>query len=342
MKRDGRLFKFLVLLIQYADDRDVGKFLANFIPEIINDSRKTFGMSYKEILLDSFYYPTLKQDKKIILHLRALTCNFYSYYFHSEYNKKKNLAKIEVFADDFIAIDTSDKLGKIINGYQGSIEDVNKISQIDKTSLEKCLKILINNYTKNHFYYEIYGDTITKITIADKIEEESYKLLDTETATSIVNEEKNLKINLHQHIKNTSCVELDIDSEPQNIKYFISINEKIVNALSKINRPCKLCLPIENKIKMRSLCNDCKLLLRNLKDLKQLTDSSIYKNYNFEKEISEIKLENNDYIKLRQDRKKLINKMLKIASSEILEETTTQFYELVKEIKNQIDSIFQT
>ena len=93
---------------------------------------------------------------------------------------------------------------------------------------------------------------------------------------------------------------------------------------------------------MRSLCNDCKLLLRNLKDLKQLTDSSIYKNYNFEKEISEIKLENNDYIKLRQDRKKLINKILKIASSEILEETTTQFYELVKEIKNQIDSIFQT
>ncbi len=342
MKRDSRLFRFIILLIQYADDRDVGQFLLNFLPKIIEDNRKHQGMSYKEILLHSLLCPSLRQYQKIILHLKALTCNFYSFNFYSLYNRKKNLARLGVYEKSFLPIDTPDKLGKIINNYEGSIEDVNNINRIDKKSLEKCLSILINNYTKHGFYYEIYGDTITKITITNTVKEECYKLLNMPTATYILNMQTMLKINLHQHIKDTYCFELDRENEPQNIKYFISINEKIINALTSINKPCKLCLPIENQIKMRALCPHCKNLLIALKQLKQLTESRIYKACNFEKDISAIKLKDNDYVQLRQARRKYIYKLLRIAKKDILQENKTTVEDLIKTIKIQADYIFQT
>ncbi len=345
MKRAHKLSEFLILLIQNADDIDVGQFLLNisadFVKRTSNNVSEHYQASNKELLTTILLYPKLTRDKWLVItHLTTLACNYYSYFFYSDFNEKRECQKLQITADNITINKSSNNLNAMINNNIISFEDLNNIGKLDKNTIAEILHTLIENYKNYQLYYEIYDNTINKIQIKNyKLIEKSYNL-DTDKTTFIVDETRNLKTDLQLYLRKTGYEE-QIYTANQNLKYFKSANSKIIRALKRIDVPCKICLPKENKPKMRALCWECDLLIKNLKQLKLLTDNNLYKSYNFEHEIASIKLNNNDFITLRRERKKLINKMLKSAKKDIIKNQEQEFNTLYKKIKEQINYIFQ-
>ena len=298
------LGQILVLLINYADDRDIKQLLLNCYPEINTDEvcesqAKTFKeyLIYKlciahyscyeyinEYNIESFRKILKKQSiELLILHLIALRKGFNNFLFLEK-------------GTDYIDIE------KLISAtqYTKGIVKIAFKGNIAENDITKILHLLINNYTQHKMYYEYLNENIIQ-----KLEVISYKDKYTLPSSNEVRilEHYDFKKTPYQIKKCTNYTTLTntitgkklkikgrLDITPFyinkhgksdilaiNFDDFKQINNSICKELSRDieKSPCVWCNPNENS--KRTMCTCCRNLLDELKHYQEqgLIDNTI-------------------------------------------------------------------
>ncbi len=332
--------EFLYELLQYANDKDIKTFLCDCVGikliKVISSEQEN---PYKKVLLQKiteyFYYNEIAERKYIsnevrILykHLYLLSRCYYSYIFFR--NKK-------IFIN-------------------------NVITNLDR---QKFIKILIESYAKNKFYYYFNKNKnkLIKIIVYSKkcttkdYKEELYILKDINGKTHIINEKRGININIGKILpwnnifKNNDFTSIDdkflnswkhafYGMNFQDIKDF---HYKIVSALTENYREkCIYCNPDINSIKTEPICNNCDNLLKKLEELKKYIEEEEQnlfirriRKQDFKNLILKIQYNNEIGIAgLRKERKNKLNKFVKKLEKEIAKQTELNKNKLIKSYTN--------
>lgn len=176
MLQQDRIAEFITTLITHADDEDIKTFLGYFAnklpkPQFGYSNHKTLLIGYlfqyiyghietnaseivnivskwdDFILPEHLNYPNnLIHYEPLYLHLYALCECFYSYKMLNQ-SEKNLIQKI---------LETTDK---------SLTKNIECPATVKNNSTTKLLKLLINSYKENGFYYFFYDDTLVKLTI---------------------------------------------------------------------------------------------------------------------------------------------------------------------------------
>ena len=364
---NDRLGEFLIELITYADDKDIKTFLRNCSEDLITDKDNILEDTsidfYKSKLLNYLFEyiygfielrlpvlpPLIYEDGKLIrgldipryqnfkkdisaythlyLHLYALCECYYSY---QTLPKNKNQNMQNVVEEHIDIIDTQpDKIAGITNK--------------DKT---KLLKMFIDSFSENKFYYYFYDNKLIKLEIEAKrknnkldyfYKSTAYTLQDAERSTFILNQDNKicgtLKQKLLRQISEISIIDFyqsivatGTILQHTSFQEIQQAHKHIVKALHTTDmKICKCCNPNVKNPKATKLCNNCKELFSKLNDLKlniaewepnDYIDS--IKEMDFKKYVYQVKLnEISDIVDLRKKRKKTLIKFINKLEKEI-------------------------
>lgn len=369
---------FILELIKYADEEDIKLFLENCFSkdlkkDIKDDYRATmlqYLFEYIEVCTDKEIYTVASPQEKEIYNLDFK-------FLKSAYYKPKDLihknmrlylhlyALCECYYSYGILL-KEDKLviGKIIeliNKYFNKNIGIHSITTKDRT---KILKMLINSYAKNKFYYYFHDNELIKLEIIGKnvnskreyeYKSTSFELQDREGTTFIINEAKKINIplkqKLHRVIGDKKLSEICSDEGFINGLLLIvghlsfqdvkSIHEQIIKAIKKKPRAkyCKYCNPNPKYNTNETKCNNCNDLLFIFNSLKRKIDPYepneyilSVKDMDFEQIILDTKLTKNSNInKLRERRQnkllKITKKLKKEINIEITDKSNNEYYE---------------
>ena len=300
------LFQFIVLLIQKADDEDIGILLNNC------------NVDFSDYKIDKFN----KNIYKDILFTELFVTNFNI--FSDIKNENYDLVRDRINSSAYIEI-YQHLLALCSNFYSFNfkLRSAKELTQVFHT--------LINNYTQNQFYYSFDNKNFTKIVFS--LHDETlfnngknihkpwqHSITESDSKKFLITKNDNKTILYNS--KTGAKIELDVLLKTRRQQYtyqsFIEANDSILLALKEkgTRQDCTWCNP-SNKKGSKCKCENCKNLLEELIDLqKQINDKDLNK-WNFNLRIREIELNHcdNDYIALRRERKRVIEKFLQEVSN---------------------------
>lgn len=380
-----RIGEFLIELIRYADDNDIKTFLNNCSPKLLDN---TDTCSYKTLLINYLFeyiygfiepkLPTLPElgieNGKII---RGLPISKYANFKTDISNYTNVYLHIYALCENYysyIMLDNNER--KILQQSAELISEDVKLNVITDKDRTKILKLLIESYADNKFYYYFYNDKLIRLKIVQKQKEHkleycyesaNYKLEDKYNTTYIISPAHNVNIALKQKLVRTrDCVgAIDYEHIEEYLKQFFeninfqdikTIHKEIISAITpKKNEYCKCCNPNLKNPNSTKICDNCRNLLFELKQLNKTIDKDDINDYiasiksiDFKKFIYSIN--DKDIGKLRTRRRteisKIINKLQKEVSQELKENfgsADEKYYtELTKRISKIKDCIIQS
>lgn len=291
------IFEFIVLIIQYADDKDVEQLLKN----CFLDADKQNKLPQEQL--------SINFNKEVLLYnLIGLNYILQSYL---QYHKGESIN-----VNDLLTETDNMLLFKHLLALNGCCYSFDP--QLIKENFKEIFHILVENYTKYKFYYEFFGTIFSKTEIFQNGEiyitrySISYKGKNT---TILTNEEDRSTITLKMHLKNYYIISKtgSLYVLTQTLCYFKKINNLINEELSiEKNKPeyCVWCNPPEI-LNAKKKCINCRNLADLLKEMKNITTVDAVKTLNFSAELR--KIQSNNIAKLRQKRKKYIEDVVKKA-----------------------------
>jgi len=267
--------ELVYILVKFVDDIDVGQFLLNIEPTLINrNAGETFNTetdmmaSYpnKCIFLNCLFYwsdylRVEDNERELLLaHLNALMNCFNSYFFDAESEahkqaKRKNMPLWNCNNDYDFKI-TENALGiEWSTGVKTSCEDFFEADFLpEKNQIKSIFKFIINSYKQYKFYYRFCdNEKLFKVTIenmGNKIStiEKEYKIY-TDRTSYIIDDKTGLKCSFNK--------KLDCWAMPVGYKSFKRLHEKTIEILSgNLLKPCTWCNP-ENTTKRTEKCDNC-------------------------------------------------------------------------------------
>ena len=325
-----RIGAFIIELIRFADDDDIKTFLEN----IFNDVDE----AYKFAPLGSYYYKTtlinylfmhihyfiagdlqekdefcpsaagyidivIRQHTPLYLHLYALCECYYSY--------------------GMSVTDNSSILKEILKVTNKNFSKNNKIANFTDKDRTKFLRLLINSYAENKFYYYFYYNRLTKVEIISNKASKNdkphfsykfnrYDLQDKDGVTYIVNKQKGTSFKLDKNFKRFP-IKVDSDNFVEQFCNIFLVNymsfqdskkihQQIVSVLKRKPRTvyCGCCNPNPKNYSLDNLCETCRELffqLNNLKNNIDEYDPNLYihslKSKDFKQLIKDITFDNN-------------------------------------------------
>ena len=316
--RQNNLFEFLVILIKHANDEDIKQLLINSGVKNVEKSKISEQDTYKSLLLELF------------------VC--------AEYNARKN-AKFNIEKEQ----------NKKIKDYEYNLLFCHLISLCENyytfaikykagTYITRVLHILIDSYTKNHFYYEYAGKIFRTKEIVGSylklphIETVEYKLVNESNKSKLINKETRKEIKLKYLLPNVYKDKKDyVIQETITFEAFENINIDIIEALKKEVVVCSWCAPIdEYNVKLK--CDNCKNLLSALNNLKSKIEDDKLKNVDFNNMIKAITLKNckNDVNECRIQRKQALLKYI-----DKVKQSTQKYKRDIKNIHMLINNSFE-
>lgn len=285
------LYQFIVLIIKYADEKDIKTFFKNCSIDKGAENKKP-----DEIISPTYYKEALIYDLfnlGIILH-GYKTNNL------SNENIIQNLQEEDNYK---ILLSHLFTLNGCIYTY-----DRNMIVK----NFAKVFHVLVESYAKYKFYYEICGSNLIVTTNNGRL---YYNITLQDNKTVLTDEDTGRKIILNIliacYIRNLN--DNKIYNLEQTVSDFKKINRLIYEKLSEktCSNFCAWCKPSNIKNAKRK-CNNCKNLAEELKELQQITEVTEIKNINFNQKLQEIKA--NDIKELKEKRKKYLKEIVKQAN----------------------------
>ena len=332
--------EFVYELLQYANDSDIKTFLYECvgIKQLKIVSYEQENPYKKELLLkitEYFYYKEIANRKYISNEVRALYRHLYflsrCYYSYIFFRNKKIFMK-------------------------------NVITALDR---KKFIKILIESYVKNKFYY--YFDknksSLIKIFILSNkskkfdYDDEPFILKDTNGKTHIINEERGKNISLGKILPwnnvfyNSNFTNID-DKFINSIKYALygmdfqdikDFHYKIISAISETYKEnCICCNPDFNNLKTDPICINCENLLNKFEELKKYIEEEEpnlfirrIRKQDFKNLILEIEHNKEKGISgLRKERKNKLNKIIDKLEKQIVKQAEVNRVKQIKSYTN--------
>ncbi len=319
------LFHFLVLLIQFADDDDIGILLKNTNIDLsksgINEHTKTEN-TYKEVML----YLTSVSSFSVQKYLHYLKDE------HNDLTKEDILKTIREMVKECQPIGLYQHLLALCENFYSY-----NFKLRSNKDLTRIFKVLINNYTNFKFYYSFNKKKLFKIIFDDDTNEDLFEISSYMKYKPYIISYKNNKTYLYNTEKGTEPsidLTLKTNSELCTLDYFMTANEQITKALSNEGemQNCNWCNPTPDG-NTKGKCDNCKNLLEELNKLKkQINDEDLNK-WDFNAKIREISIEKcDDYLNLRYERKKILEKFLTEVSNKtsVHKLTIRQIKKLIK------------
>jgi hypothetical protein len=352
-----RIADFLIELVRYANDSDIKAFLSNCSDKLTKDIDdencdtyyyKTWLLNYLFEYIYGFIEPKIPslpplvyEKSKLIRGLPIIEYpNFNTNVSDYTYLYLHLHALCECYYSYLMVFSNEKKLIKQL--IEKSQKDI-KLGAITDKDRTKILNLLIDSYTKNHFYYYFYDDELVKLEIASKRENHKlencykatkYHLKDKDKVTYIINNNNTVYTHLKQKLVRNTSGEIDFATvdfkeyfasllnniEFQDIK---SIHKQIVKAITPVKgkKYCKCCNPYNKRIR-NSLCSKCKDLFSELNKLKKSIDKdevneyiNSIKSFDFENRIFNISGSNMK--NLRRKRKTQLNQIMNKLETEI-------------------------
>ena len=361
-KHLDKFSEFVREILYYADDKDVKTFL-EFIPNI-----KINSLNYKSLLLANLLQPvqncavyyvyqlpielpdnpintesvpedyplltvfteTFKSYYPLFLHLYVLCESYYSYVTVSIEEK----SMLQQVANVFTKYNKTDNI------------KIHAITNIDK---QKILKMLINCYKNNKFYYYFNNEKLAKVAIQKykqnnqikyKFDEVVYKIHDDDKSTRLVNHEKNINYNLKKILLRIDD-KFDLPTEDEFFmekfsKFFDHISFDTIkkvhsNIVDAIKSPpkdfCKLCNPNPNNPRAYKLCPTCDKFIAKINEISELINQDEHNEYLYT-------------IKNSISRHSIFSKFLKKNNGEIysIKKRKTRFAKLISELKKAVQN----
>lgn len=349
MKFYDDIGSFIIELVKYADDKDIKTFLQNCFEEVITQQDR------EEELLTSNYY------------MQMLLNYLYNYICLSD----ETLERLPTFKLDNADFDRLKHLDitkcRLIYMHLVALCQSYYTLWVLCTpqSCTKILKLLIENYKINKFYYYIYNEKLIRIKIKQHGETKYYydkKEFYFERDSSkdyILSENRDYKVEINKNFAINTILQQSkkdaIDIEKAIAKYkddfFKAIkefliqfdfqdikeaHEQIVSILKNEEKEyCKCCNPNRKNPKATKLCDKCKNLFDSLEELKTYIDDWESNDFicsitetDFKKMIYEISPAKYPKInKLRNARKNKLNKLIQKLETEIEHSANSAKYE---------------
>lgn len=390
MLLDCKISEFIYIMLMHADDKDVYNFI-NCCDKRLHITKNDYASS-KKILInylfgyiytyiegsvqDILHFRTndneellymqepsdyLNRYRTLYLHLYALCENYYSYILVND-KEKNNLMAIK------LAYETTLQDEYCVNK---EFPPTKEIHSTKENSPNKLLKLLINNYVKNGFYYVFHDNILEKICITKHMKSQGYddknksayslstatydytkyNLIDKNKITFIVNNKIKINESLGKYLERRQTITeeipngLDIIKENckshsmDDVRYF---HKKIVETL-KIDNSEKISLQCTESV-LQKFRKKCDVLLQKLKELQDIIIYDEPNDYiltirdnDFEKILFSFeKQEINNLKQLKEQNKKYLNGMIKEIKKQIKEEDD---YDSYKEIDKVVDEI---
>lgn len=323
----------LHMLIRYASDVDIMQLLKNCVildkkcSKALDVLCNKFDGANKAILIYLMIYCfacDYSSDHKleilagiVCLHLKAIAICFYNYGFMFGDQTKYSQEEQKDF-ENLLAI-----LQKGMEACTGKTCDITKLNDkyLSEDDLKTIFNLIINNYTKYHFYYCFNKDNVVKLEINKENEEmyniasKFYKLVNTNRYPHIIEPQTGFKFLIGRTINlSYKITEDEMAFTPTTKEVFKRTNKSLVKALSYDYRlePCHWCEPDFNKKNEKKKCDNCKNLLEELNKLKEITENQQLKYTDFNRLISSIKYKDNERLAdLRKRRKEALLSLIK-------------------------------
>ena len=347
MSRD--LNSFIIAIIKYVDDIDIGHFLLNVHSDMID--REPYddisAKTNREYFVEHLYCNN-KYKKLLMFHLKVLAKSFYSneICIAEHYEEYEKTLKCDEDSDMLVS---PDKTG-IICSYKGrdniiSFETLIGCTIIKNADFTQIFRLLMNCYKENKFYYLIDKDRIIKLYNADTNDKPKFK------------HKVFMLINRYVRSKYVTCVQdtktgltYDLDEEffqdrshfyivdDRGVKSSIKLHKHIINALKGIPK-CPWCNPYDIKEDIEP-CENCKKLIKKLSCFENIDkENPIFNIANIKNEINKIAPNISDnLVVIREKRRQLLKKIVK----EIKKELDFGGYKYNKEkLKTQLEKIYE-
>ena len=255
------LFHFIVLLIKYADDSDIGILLKNANIDLsksgINEHTKTEN-TYKEVMI-------------YLTSVSSFCVQKYLHYLQEEHNdltKEDILKTVREMIKECEPISLYQHLFALCENFYSY-----NFKLRSNKDLTRIFKILINNYTTFHFYYSFEKKHFTKFVFVkenkkNKNLHEIFQHMELKPYIISTMSDKTYLYNSDTGAETSIDVTLKTNSELCSLKYFMTANEQITKALNneEERKNCNWCNPISNG-KTKGKCDNCKNLLEELNNL---------------------------------------------------------------------------
>lgn len=283
--------EFIILIIQYADEKDVETFLKNCSINTFAKSTKPYETISKTYNKEALIF--------FLLNLGVILSKYKTN--NSTYEDNiQNLQVGDVYKNLLFHL-------LALNGCTYSYDPDMVIK-----NFTEVFHILVESFAKYHFYYDFFNDRL--ITTYCDSKRKLYTIEYQKRKTILTEEDNNNKIILNTCLKKMHNVFGNdyLCIETQTIGYFRKINSLLYEKLKVISQPdfCVWCNPSNIKNAKRK-CNNCKNLAEELKELQKKTDVKKIKQINFTEHLS--KISPTDLKELKIKRKKYLKEIIKEA-----------------------------